>query len=75
MDAVIAEAAATVDPVKLKVAYEKAQQILAKDLPLYLFGEQHRFLLLRNNTGGIVNSNGGIMQKQYMFVCSDVCIK
>jgi peptide/nickel transport system substrate-binding protein len=75
MDSAIAEAAATVDPKGLKVAYGKVQQILSTDVPIYLFGEQHRFLLLRNTTGGIVNSNGGIMQKQYLYVCPGPCVK
>lgn len=75
MDAVLAEAGSTVEPAALKAAYKKAQEVIVKDLPIYLFGEQHRFLLLRNNTGGVVNSNGGILQKQYLYVCSDVCVK
>ena len=45
------------------------------ELPLYIFGEQTRSLLLRNNTGGVVPSNGGILQKQFLYVCPDACVK
>ncbi|CAN5343834.1 ABC transporter substrate-binding protein [soil metagenome] len=75
MDAALTEASSTVDQAAVKAAYVKVQKLLADDLPLYIFGEQTRFLLLRNNTGGVVNSNGGILQKQFLYVCPDVCVK
>jgi peptide/nickel transport system substrate-binding protein len=51
------------------------QKLVVDELPIYIFGEQTRSLLLRNNTGGVVNSNGGILQKQFLYVCPDVCVK
>lgn len=75
MDAALAEAAATVDPTAIKAAFSKVQKLIVEDLPFYIFGEQTRYLLLRDNTGGIVNSNGGILQKQFLFVCPDACIE
>ena len=75
MDALLTEASSTVDPAAVKGAYVKVQQRIVEDLPIYIFGEQTRFLLLRNNTGGVVNSNGGILQKQFLYVCPDACLK
>jgi peptide/nickel transport system substrate-binding protein len=73
MDASLKEASSTVDPVAVKAAFVKVQQQVVQNVPIYIFGEQTRFLLLRNNTGGVVNSNGGILQKQFLFVCPSVC--
>lgn len=75
MDAALAEANSTVDPAGIKAAYSKVQALVATEFPFYIFGEETRFLLVRNNTGGIVPSNGGILQKQFLFVCPDVCVK
>lgn len=75
LDAALTEASSTVDAAAIKAAYGKVQLILAQEAPLYVFGEQSRFLLLRNNTGGVVNSNGGILQKQFLFVCPNVCLQ
>ncbi|MVA72923.1 ABC transporter substrate-binding protein [Agrobacterium vitis] len=73
MDKELAEANATMDPAAVKAAYAKVQKRVATDLPLYIFGAETRFLLLRDTTGGIVPSNGGILQKQYLYVCKDAC--
>ena len=62
-------------PDKVKAAYAKVQKLVATEMPLYIFGEQTRSLLLRNNTGGVVPSNGGILQKQFLYVCPDACVK
>ncbi|MEJ1158296.1 ABC transporter substrate-binding protein [Prosthecomicrobium sp. N25] len=75
MDAALAEANSTVDPAAIKAAYSKVQKLVATEFPFYIFGEETRFLLVRNNTGGVVPSNGGILQKQFLFVCPDVCVK
>jgi peptide/nickel transport system substrate-binding protein len=75
MDAALAEANSTVDPAGIKAAYAKVQKLFATEMPLYIFGEETRFLLIRNNTAGIVPSNGGILQKQFLFVCPDACAK
>lgn len=75
MDAALAEANSTVDPAAIKAAYSKVQKLVATEYPFYIFGEETRFLLVRNNTGGVVPSNGGILQKQFLFVCPDVCVK
>lgn len=73
MDGYLGEANGTMDPKAVKAAYDKVQKLVVKDLPLYIFGAETRFLLLRNNTGGIVPTNGGILQKQYLYVCKDAC--
>lgn len=73
MDRLLSSANATMDPNAVKAAYVGVQKLLAKDLPLYIFGAETRFLLIRDNTGGIVPSNGGILQKQYLYVCKDAC--
>ncbi|MCL6650881.1 ABC transporter substrate-binding protein [Agrobacterium rubi] len=73
MDKELAEANATMDPIAVKAAYAKVQKRIAADLPLYIFGAETRYLLLRDTTGGIVPSNGGILQKQYLYVCKDAC--
>ncbi len=73
MDKELAEANATMDPAAVKAAYAKVQKRIATDLPLYIFGAETRYLLLRDTTGGIVPSNGGILQKQYLYVCKDAC--
>jgi len=73
MDKDLAEANSTMDPSAVKAAYDKVQKLIAADLPLYIFGSETRHLLLRDNVGGIVPSNGGILQKQYLFVCKDAC--
>ncbi|WP_392709631.1 ABC transporter substrate-binding protein [Rhizobium ruizarguesonis] len=75
MDAALKEASSTLDPAAVKAAYGKVQKLVATEMPLYIFGEQTRSLLLRNNTGGVVPSNGGILQKQFLYVCTDACQK
>ena len=75
MDAALTEASSTVDPAAVKAAYVKVQRLIVQDLPFYIFGEQTRFLLLRNITGGVVNSNGGILQKQFLYACPTACLK
>lgn len=73
MDGYLNAANATMDQAQVKVAYLDVQKVVAEDLPLYIFGSETRYLLLRDNTGGIVPSNGGILQKQYLYVCEDAC--
>ena len=73
MDGFLAAANATMDDAEVKVAYSDVQKVVAEDLPLYIFGSETRYLLLRDNTGGIVPSNGGILQKQYLYLCEDAC--
>ncbi|MDS7594273.1 ABC transporter substrate-binding protein [Agrobacterium tumefaciens] len=73
MDRALAAANATMDPEAVKKAYADVQKLVVQDLPLYIFGSESRNLLIRNNTGGIVPSNGGILQKQFLFVCKDAC--
>ncbi|MDO1582497.1 ABC transporter substrate-binding protein [Rhizobium oryzicola] len=73
MDKALAAANATMDPKAVKAAYAEVQKLVVQDLPLYIFGSETRHLLIRNNTGGIVPSNGGILQKQFLFVCKSAC--
>jgi peptide/nickel transport system substrate-binding protein len=75
MDKLLVEAGSTMDDAKTKAAYVRFQQKLVEELPIFIYGEESRFLLVRNNTGGITPSNGGILQKQYLYVCNDVCVK
>ena len=75
MDEALAEASATVDPARAKAAYQKVQQLLMQDLPIYIFGRQTRSLLARDTTGGVVPSDGGILQKQFLFVCPQACVR
>ena len=75
MDKALALASSTVDQSVIKAAYSTVQKLMVTDFPFYMFGEQSRFLLLRDNAGGIVPSNGGILQKQFLFVCSGPCQK
>lgn len=73
MDKALAAANATLDPTAVKKAYADVQKLVVQDLPLYIFGSEARHLLIRENTGGIVPSNGGILQKQFLFVCKSAC--
>jgi peptide/nickel transport system substrate-binding protein len=75
MDKLLAEASSTVDEAKVKAAYVTFQKKLVDELPIMIYGEESRYLLVRNNTGGLTPSNGGILQKQYLYVCNDVCVK
>lgn len=75
MEAALKAAGSTVKPEEIKAAYSDVQKLIVEDLPLYIFGEQTRSLLLRDDTGGVVNSNGGILQKQYLFVCPGPCVE
>lgn len=75
MDRLLASATGTLDQAAVKADYAQVQKLFAEDLPFYLFGEDYRSLLLRDNTGGVVNSNGGILQKQYLYVCDGPCAK
>lgn len=75
MDGYLNAANATMDQAEVKAAYVNVQKVIAQDLPLYIFGSETRYLLLRDNTGGIVPSNGGILQKQYLYLCEDACAK
>lgn len=40
---------------------------------MYIFGAETRFLLMRDNTAGLVHSDSGMLQKQYLYVCEDAC--
>ncbi|WP_176086806.1 ABC transporter substrate-binding protein [Martelella sp. HB161492] len=73
MDEELKAASATMDDAEVKADYLDVQKMVAEDLPLYIFGSETRFLLLRDNTGGIVPSDGGMLQKQYLYVCDDAC--
>ncbi len=73
MDADLKAASATMDEGQVKADYDDVQKMVAEDLPLYIFGSETRYLLLRDNTGGIVPSDGGMLQKQYLYVCNDAC--
>jgi peptide/nickel transport system substrate-binding protein len=73
VDGLLKAATETVDPAQIKADYVEVQKHFAEDLPFYVFGEDFRSLLLRDDTGGVVNSNGGILQKQYLFVCDGPC--
>lgn len=73
MDGLLNQANQTMDQAEVKATYAEVQKVIAEDLPLYIFGSETRYLLLRDNTGGIVPSNGGILQKQYLYVCEDAC--
>ncbi|WP_174803612.1 ABC transporter substrate-binding protein [Martelella limonii] len=73
MDEELKAASATMDEAEVKADYDEVQKMVAEDLPLYIFGSETRFLLLRDNTGGIVPSDGGMLQKQYLYVCDDAC--
>ncbi len=73
MDEALAAASATMDEAQVKADYLEVQKMVAEDLPLYVFGSETRYLLLRDNTGGIVPSDGGMLQKQYLYVCKDKC--
>ncbi|MFP9137662.1 ABC transporter substrate-binding protein [Devosia sp. XGJD_8] len=73
MDGYLDAANATMDQTEVKAAYADVQKVIAEDLPLYIFGSETRYLLLRDNAGGIVPSNGGILQKQYLYLCEDAC--
>jgi peptide/nickel transport system substrate-binding protein len=75
MDALLSEANATVDTAVIKRDYAEVQKLIAEELPFYIFGEDIRHLLVRDTTGGVVPSNGGILQKQFLFVCKDACVK
>ena len=57
----------------LYAAWQSVQQDLVKDLPIYVYGAINRYLLVRNNTGGLVFSDGGILQKQFLYLCPNVC--
>jgi peptide/nickel transport system substrate-binding protein len=74
MDAALAAASATVDLEARKAAYTTVQQLFIQDLPLYVFGEAQRYLLLREDTGGVTPSNGGILQKQFLYLCPEACL-
>jgi len=74
MDGLLKAATETVDEDKVKADYVGVQKLFAADLPFYIFGEDFRSLLLRDTTGGVVNSNGGILQKQYLYVCDKACV-
>lgn len=75
MDKALSDASSTLDQTAVKAAYSTVQKLVATEYPFYIFGEQTRSLLVRNNTGGVVPSNGGILQKQFLYVCADVCVK
>jgi peptide/nickel transport system substrate-binding protein len=75
MDAALAAANSTVDASQAKADYQKIQQLIIQDLPIYIFGRQTRYLLVRDNTGGVVPSDGGILQKQFLYVCAQACVK
>jgi len=75
MDTALARSRGTVDPAAVRAAYADVQRLMATELPFYLFGEESRSLLVRDTTGGVVPSNGGILQKQFLFVCPSACVR
>lgn len=54
-------------------AWQTVQSDLMKDLPIYVYGAIDRYLLVRDNTGGLVFSDGGMLQKQFLYLCPNVC--
>lgn len=73
MNAALAATQTAISKTALTHAYDRVQQVLMKDLPIYVYGIQDRYLLVRNNTGGLVFSDGGMLQKQFLYVCSSAC--
>jgi peptide/nickel transport system substrate-binding protein len=54
-------------------AWQSVQKTLMQDLPIYVYGTIDRYLLIRNNTGGLVYSDGGMLQKQFLYLCPNAC--
>lgn len=73
MDAALAAANATMDDDEVTAQYHRVQQLVAEELPLYIFGAETRFLLMRDDTAGLVHSDSGMLQKQYLYLCEDAC--
>jgi peptide/nickel transport system substrate-binding protein len=70
MQSALAEAAAAATDAAKKTAYAKVQQSILADLPDIYFGVAYRNLLMRDNTCGLVHSQTGILQKQYLYLCA-----
>jgi peptide/nickel transport system substrate-binding protein len=70
MNADLAEAAAAATDAGKKAAYIKVQQQILSDLPDLYYGIAYRNLLMRDNTCGLVHSQTGILQKQFLYLCA-----
>ena len=54
-------------------AWQTVQSELMTDLPIYVYGAIDRYLLVRDNTGRPGVSDGGMLQKQFLYLCPNVC--
>ena len=53
IDEGLAAAGSTVDPAESQSAYQTDQQLIIHALPIYTFGRRTRYLLVRDDTGGV----------------------
>ena len=68
MDADLAASLSAVTDADRKAAYVKVQQQFLQDLPLALYGLQDRYLLMRDNTCGVVPGGQGQVQAQFLYI-------
>jgi len=73
MNADILATESAVGKTALYSAWETVQKDLMTNLPIYVYGAIDRYLLVRDNTGGLVFSDGGMLQKQFLYLCPNVC--
>jgi len=70
MDADLAAAMSAVSDADKKAAYVNVQKQFLADLPFVIFGLQNRYMLMRDNTCGIVNAGQGQLEYQYLYIAN-----
>ncbi len=73
MDGALAETLAAVTDAQKVAAYKHVQQIFLQDLPFVQYGQQTRFMLLRDNVAGFVHAGQGQVQAQFLYRCPSKC--
>jgi peptide/nickel transport system substrate-binding protein len=68
MDADLAATLSAVTDADRKAAHARVQGQFLQDLPLALYGLQNRYLLMRDNTCGVVPGGQGQVQAQFLYI-------
>jgi peptide/nickel transport system substrate-binding protein len=73
MDAALAQTLSAVSDADKVAAYKQVQKVFLQDLPIFQYGQQTRYMLIRDNVGGFVHAGQGQLQAQYLYRCTAKC--
>ena len=73
MDAALRATQVALTTAQKVAAYRDVQKVFMLDLPLVQYGQQTRWMLLRNTVAGFVHAGQGQVQAQYLYRCAGSC--